>query len=105
MAESTKAGCTTIGCPRDADIDLPVRMPKSEMLKDTSGNYWCQLCSKRYELMNWAKDRNFPATRVQSLTHDGHYAITGDVHSWFTGVAMGNQDMIDALYAAFIDNE
>lgn len=103
MTKSTMAGCTTIGCPRiAADYTAPVRLPKSKLLQDTSGNYWCTACRRRYELMNWAQEHHWPESRVQSLTHQGHYAIAGNEADWFASVAMGNADMIDALYTRLL---
>lgn len=91
------AGCTTINCPRYRDIDAPVEMPKSQLLQDKRGNYWCTECRKRYELINWGDEHLYPEARVQGLS-GARYAVASGYADWFSSVAMGKQDMIDAWH-------
>lgn len=93
--------CSATECPRDRDLTLRPLIAKSQMLQDTSGHYWCQMCQRRCELMDWAKEQGWPGVRVQGRMI---YAIYGDGEvDWFTTLVACNQDMIDALYEALIE--
>lgn len=95
------AGCTTINCPRYRDIDAPVEMPKSQLLQDKRGNYWCTECRKRYELMDWGNEHHWP--EVRATGQRGTYATLDDYADWFANVALGTQDLVDAMYTTLID--
>lgn len=102
------AGCMALACPRLKNLDpdngeLSIVVPTFQLTRDKAGNTWCNHCQKQRELMDFAHANHWPAVRVQSLTHQGHYAITADYAGWFMGVAMGNADMIDALYTRLIE--
>lgn len=102
------AECLALACPRLRNTDpdnreLSIHVPLADITKDKMGNTWCNHCQKQRRLIDYGHDHHWPAVRVKSLTHAGHYAMAGEYAAWFAGVAMGNSDMIDALYAELID--
>ena len=78
-----------IGDPSVPDIHLK----KSEMLRDTTGNYWCKQCFRQCELMNWVKAHEWPEVNCPP------YAIAGGDHElWQAAIYLGHSDFIAALY-------
>lgn len=101
------AQCTALACPRlkNSDPDnreLAVDFPRSLLTRDTLGNGWCNFCQKQRELMDYGHKHNWPEVHV---TGQMRYGILAGQRDWYSSIACGKQDMIDALYASLIGNE
>lgn len=96
------ADCSTLHCPRTDDPSLSPTVSKSQLLQDASGHYWCNLCARRCELMNWAQKHEWLEVRVQGKMR---YAIASDAENWFMSVMSASLDMIDALYETLIEQK
>ena len=60
------------------------------------------LCDKQRALIDWSSDAGWISVRVQGKMR---YAIAGGREDWLTSVACANQDMVDALYEALIEQK
>lgn len=96
------AECSAFVCPREPNERGSFSILKSQMYQDRLGHYWCNLCTRHYELMNWAYEHRWPAVRVQGKMR---YAIYNDAGEWSTSIMGASQDMIDALYETLIEQK
>ena len=97
-----KTFCCNAYCPRAKDTLITPGMTnrqmvalltisKSEALQDDSGNYWCEQCKERYDLMNWGHLHNWPALNCFP------YAVAQGQQSWELAVKMGIDAYVQAL--------
>lgn len=93
------AYCSAIVCQHPPNENGSYLFDKSDMWQDATGHFWCDICTRHIELMNWAHENNWPAVRVQGKTR---YAIYGTAKEWLTSVMTANQDMVNALYETLI---
>jgi hypothetical protein len=101
------AECTSLVCPRLRNSDytnraLSIHVPSAQITRDALGHIWCNHCQKQRNLMDYGNAHHWPVVRAQSLTHSGYYALLAEQDEWYISISCGNQDMIDALYAALI---
>lgn len=71
------------------------------MYRDRIGNYWCPLCQRRGELIDWAAANGWPAARAQGKMV---YALAGSSADWYTSIVMGSEDMVTALHETLIQH-
>lgn len=74
-----------------------MEIEKSEALKDIMGNYWCSVCYKHRDLIDFGYKHKWP------LVQTGGYAIGEGYELWRAIIGMGTDKCIDALWHGLID--
>lgn len=93
--------CTATECPTTRMLlrekgEL-LQILREDALCDHLGNYWCQQCYRRRDLINWAYEHRWPEV------HCPPYMIAGgDRDLWKAAIYLSREECILSLYDSII---